>query len=352
MEDQLRNLKVFSGEILKEEKFFINEFYEFFAIPLKFRNLNESDIRKSNFNNFKISEISIEPNTDLLRNTVKSIGFKHQLRISTGETLFWTDYRREPTSLYSVYFQIFFEDFSKKTEKGKHYEFSFRIQSVLFENLNYTIEARYSDFVKLASKLKKNLTVTPPALPQKTYIVNSEENMMKRARGLSEWILVVANEKFYQCLELFSFLQIPRDKVNAYMNYTPILKLYEKFQYEIRIEKSVDTTNENVDDTFKLYFIRVKINDKEMLNLISGYIVKRRYREFDHLNKELKKKFKRYVKKIPDLPSKFNFDKSKSRKFQLETYLNELIKYPDIWDCVYVRKFLQLNPMRFNEFNI
>lgn len=352
VEDQLKNVQVFCNKINKG-KFFNNDFYQFFKIPFKFRSFDKTDTRKSNFNNFKASAISIEPNDEKMRKTIKSIGFKQQMRASSGEVLNWVDYRKEVSSIYSVYFQIFYEDYSKKSTNENFYVFTFRVQSVLFENLNYTIEKRYSEFVNLASKLKKDMTATPPALPSKTIMVNTDENLMQRARSLSEWILVVANEKFYHGLELFSFINLPRDKVNAHINYNPILNLKTKFQYEIRIEKSVDMTNEKLDDTFKLYFLSIKINDKELLNIVSAYTVKRRYREFNHLHKILKKKFKRYKRKLPDLPSKLNYEKfTEGRKYHLERFLNELVKYPDVLDCVYFRKFLQLNPMRFNELNL
>lgn len=294
----------------------------------------------------------MDPGTNQMKNSLKSLGFKHQLRISNGQALTWTDYRKESSSIYCVYFQIYYEDFSKKSKKENYYVFTFRIQSVLFPDINYTVEKRYSEFVTLASKLKNGLTVTPPALPQRTYLINSEDNMTRRARGLSEWSSIVANEKFYHCLELFSFFNLPRDKVNAYLSYNPLKKLHEKFLFEFRIEKSVDMTNEDLDNTFKLYFIQIKIKDKELLDLVSAYHVKRRYKEFNHLNKILKKKFKRYKKKLPDFPKKFNFEKQGGRKMKLEKYLNEIVDYPDIWECVYVRKFLQVNPLRFNEFSV
>ena len=86
---------------------------------------------------------------------------------------------------------------------------------------------------------------------------------------------------------------------------------------------------------------------------MSGYLVKRRYREFYKLHSILSKKFATYKKPLPELPSKKLFKKkSESRQYKLENYLMLLIDYPDILDCLAFRKFLLLNPKKFNEFKV
>ena len=87
---------------------------------------------------------------------------------------------------------------------------------------------------------------------------------------------------------------------------------------------------------------------------MSGYLVKRRYKEFDKLHQILSLKFAKYKKPLPELPPKRMFKKkeNETRQYKLENYLMLLMDYPDILDSIAFRKFLQLNPLRFNEFKV
>jgi len=60
------------------------------------------------------------------------------------------------------------------------------------------------------------------------------------------------------------------------------------------------------------------------------------------INPELSKLYNAPIKK----------KENETRQYKLENYLMLLMDYPDILDSIAFRKFLQLNPLRFNEFKV
>ena len=221
--------------------------------------------------------------------------------------------------------------------------------------ISYSFLKRYSDFPALEQKLRKDVKARPPALPPKQFIVpaaQKEENLKKRAEGLVKWLMVVTNEKMFHCEELFEFIKLPEDQIGAHLAYHPLERLSRNYSFTLQISKSSSIRNESEDGTFVLYFVTVQVHHKDLKNLICGYEVCRRYREFDSLHAELRRKFRKYKDRLPDMASKISFLKPSNRQLKLETYLKKLVSYPDILDCISFRKFLELHPKRFKELNL
>jgi hypothetical protein len=106
-------------------------------------------------------------------------------------------------------------------------------------------------------------------------------------------------------------------------------------------------------ESFVIFDISVNVNSKKTREMISGFLVKRRFREFDNLHQRLKKKFVKYSRPLPDFPKKFGFKvNNKKRQFKLENYLRLLLNYTDIFECVCFRQFLQIQPKKFNELRV
>ena len=59
--------------------------------------------------------------------------------------------------IYCSYFNIYLEKFTQEVdEKGKSfYQFTFKVKSLLDEDLVYYLDKRYSDFDKFIQKFKK-----------------------------------------------------------------------------------------------------------------------------------------------------------------------------------------------------
>jgi uncharacterized protein (UPF0297 family) len=347
VEEQFRSIKEFCREISINSEFYIKEFYEFFEIPERYQ--KEADLARS-----KLLSIGSAVRPSDLRQTVKTIidSNKKNLRSSTGEQIKWIEYDKERTQKYSVYFQVYCEDVKKHSPEDKFYSYIFRIQSVLSPELNYSVVKRYSEFVKLLENLKRTVVCKPPPLPNKSYFGMSEDSLEKRKNGLTEWLLLTLNEKMYHCKFLFSFIELPFAKFNSHMTFRPIEKLYDEYEFDLRVSDFTTVTNEDLDNTFTLYSISVSVMNRNMKNLVSCFVVYRRYKEFYNLHKTLKKKFYKYKEVLPDIPPKVAFKKLESRQFQFEDFLQKIVKFTDIFDSIDFRKFLMLNPMKFNEFNV
>jgi len=347
VEDQFRNIKAFCNTLSKNTEFFISSFYDFFSIPEKHQ--YETEEEQMSINN---STASVMRQSEI-KATIRSVyeNNKANLLNLKGENIKWKDFRKESTQKYSIYFQVYCEEVLKVNEDDKFYSFIFRIQSVLNSELNFSVVKRYSEFAILAGQLKKKLKIRPPPIPQKNFLAISEENLEKRRTGLTEWLMLVLNEKMFHSKLLFNFVHLGSESQNSHMAYTPISNLYENFDFDLRVIDTQTVTNADMDNTFTLYSISVSILEHNMKNLVSCYIVQRRYSEFSALHKILKKKFSRYKENLADVPGKLSF-KLESRVFQFEDYLNKMIHYPDIFDSIDFRKFLTLNPMTFNQFTV
>ena len=277
------------------------------------------------------------------------------MRFSSGDHVKWDHFKSDYTRKYCFYFHIFHMGSVKKNTGSNSYILhKFKIECVPFPNLAITIAKRYSEFRAFESQLHSDVKARAPDLPPKLILKNlsSPDSVKRRAEGLKRWLVIVSNEKMFHCRHLFSFLEIPATKVNLYTAYHPIERLYNQFGFDIRIRKFKNVSSEGRDYTFLLYFITVMIVNKDLKTLIGAYVIKRRYSEFRNLNKDLKRKFRKYKNSLPEIPSKISFLKPVSRQYGLEQYLNKLMDYPDVFDCINFRKFLELYPKRFTEMNI
>jgi len=347
-EDQLRNIKNFCKRISKDSIYYISHFYNFFEIP------KENRI----FDNVSTVSEDESRNTDLHKMSEVSVRGDLLFRASGGGLVKWREFTKDLTINFCLYFHIYVENFAKSANNN-FVLFTFRVQSLINPELNYTIDKRYSDFKSIFPKIKKSTKTKIPSLPKKTLIApkssKKQELLTKRANSLSEWLLVLTNEKFYQSQILFEFLKIPKNLINTHLSHTPLSSVYNKYSFEVRITETESITTLNSEEAFCLYHLHIKINDKGLRNLVSGYIVKRRFREFDTLHSYLKKMFRKYKKPLPELPPKWFFKGKKdidTRRYKLEGYLRLLLDYPDIFDCIFFRKFIQLLPEKINEFKV
>jgi PX domain len=147
-------------------------------------------------------------------------------------------------------------------------------------DLVYSIDKRYSDFDKFFLDFKKATKVRCPPLPSKTMILNTHNNLEERGLRLVEWLLLVSNEKMFHNSTFFDFIGLPKSSYNKYLTINPIAHLYNTMDFDLRIKSTEKVKSTELDDKFSLYNIAVTISNKEMKNQVSGYFVKRRYREF------------------------------------------------------------------------
>ena len=86
-------------------------------------------------------------------------------------------------------------------------------------------------------------------------------------------------------------------------------------ELSINIESNHTMKNPTTKDTFVIYDIGVRVNSKKTRELVSSYLVQRRFREFDNLHNRLKRKFNKYSRPLPDFPKKlFELKKSTKRR--------------------------------------
>lgn len=348
IEDQLKNIKEFCYELGKDQALFIRPFYEFFRIPKELWDSLSDGKGENSQDNSK--------NSSVFKGSICSNAGEGLIafRTSTGKIINWLEFKRELTIEYCPFFHIYLDHYSK-AENENFYLFSLRIQSVLNPEFNKVINKRFSEFVKLTKKLRDEVKAKLPNFPKKIFFQNSE-SLEKRSKGIAKFLLTVANEKIYHCLALFDFINLPKHMHNSYLTYNPFEQFYNAYRFEINIKDTNELTNENQDDTFTLYNILITVTKKDMQNQITGYIVRRRFREFCDLHSILKKKFRKYKKPLPELPGKFVQILGKkmleNRQYKLENYLRLLVGYPDIFDCIEFRKFFLINPQQFSEFKV
>ena len=344
VEDQLRDVIRFCKEIAKDPDYYTSEFYFFFNIPSEFQ-------APDNCIDMQSSVASVHRPSEIRLSTTSG----QNIRNSKGDTLKWINFQLEDTINYCQYFIISLEKFAQAVgDKGKTYFlFTFKVRSPIDPDMVYLIDKRYSDFDKFYEKFKKETKARCPPLPGKTLLINTHQNLEHRGLSLTEWLLLVSNEKMFHNNTFFEFIGLPKSSFNRYLTINPIAYLYKTMDFDIRIKSTEKVNSVDLDDKFTLYGIAVTISNSEMKNQVSGYMIKRRYREFHKLHEILSKKFAKYKKPLPELPQKKYFKKkSVSRQYKLENYLKLLMDYPDILDCLAFRKFLLLNPQKFNEFKV
>ena len=379
VEDQMKNISKFCKKICSNQAFFLTPFYNFFNIPEHYRVVNadqvdiESDEQapgtpssqsQSSYTRMRLDGLneSVDPDESFSR--YRTIRF----RTSSGKEATWDEYKVEMTVKYCIFFHIYLEHFFKAKNQN-YYLFSFRIQSIVTPEINYIINKRYSEFTSFAPKLKASKKARFPVLPKRIYLgKNSHESLKKRGIGLREWLLGVCNEKMFHSEELFQFIELPIAYHNLHLSFNPMEVFTQTYSIDVTVRgfEMVDNPEEpkqmglntlthmKHNKQFCLYNIQLTINHLELRNQVSGYVIRRRFREFNRLNKNLKKTFAKYKTPLPELEGKtLRFMQRVSheeRQYRLQVYLRSLLQYPDIFDCLEFRKFLLLTPQRFGEF--
>lgn len=124
--------------------------------------------------------------------------------------------------------------------------------------------------------------------------------------------MLVSNEKMFHNQLFFEFIGLPKSNFNRYLAVNPIAHLYKTMKFDLRIKGLEKVNDQRIEDKFTLYHISVTITNKDLLNQVSGYMVKRRYKEFDKLHQILSLKFAKYKKPLPELPPKRMFKKKEN----------------------------------------
>lgn len=260
----------------------------------------------------------------------------------------YINYQKEDTYRFCFYFTIWLEELKK--EDGKDI-YAFTIKPILAPDLEYSIDKRFSDFIRLVDTLKKQVVVRAPSLPNKM-IIKDETQLDKRGKELVEWLFIVSNERMFHCESFFEFIGLPKDLRKRLLEFNPLKTIYSEYDFDIGVSGFENAQSQ--DERFVAFQIRIEIYSKRLQGVVNSYQIKRRYKEFDLLNTHLKRKFKEYKQPLPELPTKLGFlgrDSTSSRQFKLENYVKLLITYPDIFDSVEFRKFLSLHPEKFCEMN-
>lgn len=118
--------------------------------------------------------------------------------------------------------------------------------------------------------------------------------------------------------------------------------MQNELELNLNIEKHQIVKGQDQKD-FVIFDISVVANSKRTREIVSSYLVRRRFREFDELHQILKQKFVKYSKPLPDFPKKFGFKVDwDKRQVKLEYYLRLLLDYTDIYESISFRQFLQI----------
>lgn len=200
----MRNLKKFCRAISEDPVYMIPVFYEFFKIPEHLQN----DDRKH-----RVSEISYRPSesSEIIRgSTLGQINLSPNGGLGSGSKIQgakWSDFRKEDLDKYCFFFRIHLlsTEFNKESN---HQIYSFQIEAMFNQSINFSIDKRYSDFVTLAEQLKSITKARPPALPQKIMVMKDDKHIDGRGSSLCGWIQQVANEKMFHSKVLLEFLGV------------------------------------------------------------------------------------------------------------------------------------------------
>ena len=215
------------------------------------------------------------------------------------------------------------------------------------------IEKRYSEFYDLALLMKDSVKARPPPLPPKL-MMKDDSDLTKRADALEDWLNTVMNEKMFFCPEVFTYVGINPSIIPKLSAIDLVQELQNKTKVQIGIvgNHSVQSS----DESYVVWELQIEILDGGTNDLIDNYRLNRRYKEFDQLHAELRHKFHKLAKDLPPLPSKVSYlnilssgNKLSQREGKLDTFLKELMKYPNIFQTVAFRKFLDLTTKKITD---
>ena len=275
----------------------------------------------------------------------QEFGNEGEKRKVTGSGKEWSSYKRENTLKYCFYFNVTLEGYSNKDGVDI---FTFTLKSILNPEIFFSIDKRYSEFTQFVNEVKSQQKARPPALPGKL-IIKDESHLERRARDLEEWLLIVSNERIFHTSYFFEFVGFPKELRNQCMSHNPLASMDKDYDFDINVE-----AYEHVDskEKFMAFSINIEVFSRKMQGMLTSYKLTRRYREFDFLHSHLKKKFYKYTQPLPEFPSKLVFLRKSTlskRQFKLENYLRLLINYPNIFDSVYFRKFMNIHPDKYGD---
>lgn len=162
--------------------------------------------------------------------------------------------------------------------------------------------------------------------------------------------MVIANERMFHCDLFFDFIGFPKNLRQNCLEHNPLSIMYSDNDFDIYMGEG--NTQVSGDTKFMVFCMKIKVHSRKMKGVQTLYNIKRRYREFDVLNRHLKRKFTKYKQPLPELPPKITFlaNAKNNRHFKLENYIRLLINYPDIFDCLEFRKFLNILPEKYGDF--
>lgn len=361
--EKIQNIKKFCKAIGSDPNLHIEPFYDFFKIPKpddEFPEDYELERRHS----------EVEASGSLSRALKQTM--KPDAAFGGVEGLFWS---HKHQSEYIVDFVTHFkvtllgqpiqklDPIRGSSETKKHNYFAFIVKCIIADvgsdrelstlESSVQVEKRYSEFYDLALQMKDSVKARPPPLPPKI-MLKDESNLTKRADALEDWLNLVMNEKMFFCPELYIFLGINP----ALIPKLSAIDLVQELQNKTKINISVvgNHSVQSSDESYVVWEIQVEILDSGTNDLIDNYRLHRRYKEFDHLHAELRHKFHKLAKDLPQLPSKVSYlnilssgNKLSQREGKLDTFLKELAKYPNIFQTVAFRKFVDLTTKKITD---
>lgn len=329
--EKISNIKKFCKLLSKDVHYQSDSFFDFFEIERP-----EYDIDRYK----RDSEIDI---SDKIHDEEEV----SQERSGVLKNSLWTDYSLQNTEDYCQYFKVTFKREIVRKEEHDYYEFT--VQSLVELDVVFNVSQRYSSFVQLAQDIKQSTRVRAPPLPPKLF-TKDKALLVKRGETLEEWLRLVTNERLFFCRELFEFISADSDSFIKYSTLNQLEDIMERNQVKINIIKH-QMANDDI-ESFVIFEIAVEILQKATMENVASYKIFRRYKEFDSLFHELKLKFKKSNKKVPELPPKHSYlnplgsDNTEKRQFKLNTFLTDLLAYPDIWNNTCFRKFLHFDSER------
>lgn len=348
-DDKIKNIRNFCKELCNDSEYFTYAFYDFFEIPEDHRSSLNLNLRKTDLNE-KLTITMQEYFSDESITPINSAG--NSPIKGDHKNQFWLEFHKDDIKKYCPYFIVKLKDIVKN---GDHYVFTFEFHSRIHDELSFECDKRYSDFNQFLEQLKEVSRARPPTLPQRM-IIKEKDQIEKRGRGLKEWMATVLNEKMFHSKVLFQFIGLPEKWVHDYLTIHPISSFYTEYDVDVDIP-NYDTINKDdpQDDIFILFNIKVIITSKSLKDIITSYTIQRRFREFSNMHRIIKRKFKNYKQPLPELPTKVSIlgkVDSDTRQYKLRNYLKLLISYPDIFDDIAFRKFMQMEPEKFKEFKL
>ena len=326
--DRINNIKRFTKCLADDSALQIDPFYDFFKIP-------KPDAE--NLDSSRMSEVEIS--TDKYRGSIKNVD------ATEGRI----EFDKKPIIDFCGFFIIgLLGSPIEKEEKieGKtstYYYFS--IKPVADPDLAFTIEKRYSEFFDLVMRMKVQVKARPPPLPPKL-MLKDKNSLMKRGEQLEDWIAYTLNQRMFFCPELFDFIGMGARQAAKYMESDMISLLLSNVQFKFTVENYKSL--QNSDESFISWEVKVECEDNHTKDLIDQFKVHRRFKEFDHLHADLKHEFQKFSNKMPELPGKLSYlnilgaSKNNQRKEKLDFYIRALASYPNIFQSIVFRKFIDL----------